>query len=44
MVNIINIEQDEKNAGCLGSGQKNDAKFLMMVTDHGTVRKPKFRV
>ncbi len=41
MVNIINIEQDEKMQAVLALGKKNDAKFLMMVTDHGTVKKTK---
>lgn len=41
MVNIINIEQDEKMQAVLALGKKNDAKFLMMVTDNGTVKKTK---
>jgi DNA gyrase subunit A len=41
MVNIINIEQGEKMQAVLALGKKNDAKFLMMVTDNGTVKKTK---
>lgn len=41
MVNIINIEQDEKMQAVLALGKKNDAKFLVMVTDKGTVKKTK---
>lgn len=42
IVNLINIEQDEKLQTILALGKKDtDYKFLMMVTDKGTVKKTK---
>jgi len=41
MVNIINIEQDEKMQAVLPQGKDNEAKFLLMVTEKGTVKKTK---
>lgn len=41
MVNIINIEQDEKMQAVLALGKKYEAKFLLMVTENGTVKKTK---
>lgn len=41
MVNIINIEQDEKMQAVLPLGKDDQAKFLLMVTEKGTVKKTK---
>lgn len=42
IVNLINIEQDEKLQTILALGKKDtDYKFLLMVTDKGTVKKTK---
>ncbi|MBI5358516.1 DNA gyrase subunit A [Candidatus Amesbacteria bacterium] len=41
MVNIINIEQDEKMQAVLPLGKTDVSKFLLMVTDQGTVKKTK---
>lgn len=41
IVNIINIEQDEKLQAILALGKNNESKFLVMVTEKGTVKKTK---
>mgnify|MGYP001562370219 CR=1 FL=1 len=41
MVNIINIEQDEKMQAVLPLGKSDISKFLLMVTEKGTVKKTK---
>lgn len=41
MVNIINIEQDEKMQAVLPLGKTDVSKFLLMVTEQGTVKKTK---
>ncbi len=39
LVNLINIEQDEKLQTILSLGKSDDYKYLLMVTDKGTVKK-----
>ena len=41
VVNLINIEADEKLETILSQGKSNTAKFLLMVTQNGTVKKTK---
>ena len=41
VVNLINIEQDEKLETVLPLGKSDPAKFLLMVTTYGTVKKTK---
>ncbi len=41
VVNLINIEQDEKLETVLPLGKSDPAKFLLMVTTKGTVKKTK---
>ncbi|KKU29005.1 MAG: gyrase subunit A protein [Candidatus Amesbacteria bacterium GW2011_GWA2_47_11b] len=41
VVNLINIEQDEKLETVLPLGKNDGAKFLLMVTNHGTIKKTK---
>ncbi len=41
IVNLINIEQDEKLQTILSLGKDDQAKFLLMVTDKGTIKKTK---
>ena len=41
VVNLINIEQDEKLATILNLGKTNTSKFLLMVTNAGTIKKTK---
>ncbi len=41
IVNLINIEQDEKLQTVLNLGKGDDFKFLLMVTDNGTIKKTK---
>ena len=41
VVNLINIEQDEKLETVLPLGKNDPAKFLLMVTTYGTVKKTK---
>ncbi len=41
VVNLINIEQDEKLATILNLGKTNTSKFLLMVTNSGTIKKTK---
>lgn len=42
IVNLINIEQDEKLQTILALG-KSVYKFLLMVTDHGTIKKTELK-
>lgn len=41
IVNLINIEQGETLAAVLALGKNTDAKFILMVTRNGTVKKTK---
>ena len=42
VVNLINIEQDEMLETVLPLGKDDGAKFLLMFTNQGTIKKPKF--
>ena len=44
IVNLINIEQDEKLQTVLNLGKGDDYKFLLMITDNGTIKKTKLRM
>lgn len=41
IVNLINIEQDEKLQTIVNLGKSDTYKFLLMATEHGTVKKTK---
>lgn len=41
IVNLINIEQDEKLQTILNLGKNDGSKFLLMVTENGTIKKTK---
>ncbi len=41
MVNIANVSQDEKLQAVLSLGKEDSVKFLLMVTENGTVKKTK---
>ena len=41
VVNLINIEQEEKLTAILAQGKSDTFKFLLMATDNGTVKKTK---
>lgn len=41
VVNLINVDGDEKLQAVLNLGKNDNYKFLLMATDHGTVKKSK---